>query len=79
MVEPTSCAKCGSEMELGYLLDLSHGTVVRQRWTPAPLQRGWLSGIKHRAWWKGYIVRTYCCKQCGFLESYAIREESKET
>ena len=77
-MELKSCAKCGGEMELGYLLDLSHGQVVRQRWTPAPLPRGWLGGIRFKGWDEGYIVGTYRCSQCGFLESYATREEGRQ-
>jgi hypothetical protein len=59
-------------MEMGFLLELSHG-----------YQRGvtrWIAGSPEKTIWMGlrldgrsaHDVQTFRCRDCGFLESYAI-------
>jgi hypothetical protein len=73
-----TCAKCGSEMQPGFLMDMFHKNlenVEQVRWVvgDADERTFWgrsvkLSGKERRK------VLTYCCGQCGFLESYAPPE-----
>ena len=69
-----SCPKCGSEMEIGFLLDFSsYGNIIPTLW---------IIGLPERSFWrltkiKGKIKRrvdSYRCQRCGFVESYAVEE-----
>ena len=70
------CAKCGGEMELGYVSDRNCGWHDPRKWFPGVLQLGWLEGIqKNKA--KPLHVITYRCSACGYLESYAPKKQDK--
>ena len=68
--EPT-CAKCGSAMEAGFVLDQTHDAVMRQS--------AWIEGAPEPSFWTGLKLKghqrlpvtTYRCCACGYLESYA--------
>ena len=68
--EPT-CAKCGSAMEAGFVLDQTHDAVMRQS--------AWIEGAPEPSFWTGLKLKghqrlpvtTYRCSACGYLESYA--------
>jgi hypothetical protein len=69
-VELMRCTECGTEMEAGYIPDLTYGTVLPQKWANGAPKYQWLAGIRFdkdncRA------VDTYRCKSCGLLKSYA--------
>jgi predicted nucleic-acid-binding Zn-ribbon protein len=65
-----ACAKCGGEMEEGFVLDYTYG---------GRLQSGWVEGEPERSLWRGIKLRgkeqlpvfTFRCSRCGYLESYA--------
>jgi hypothetical protein len=68
------CAKCSAEMECGFLLDMAEGN------SSGPAK--WIGGSPERSYWTGvkmrgkvsYKVEVFRCKQCGYLEHYAVTE-----
>lgn len=64
------CAKCGSNMDAGYVLDYIHGGMTQTTWVEgAPIRSFW-TGLKIRGRRKLGIT-TWRCTNCGYLESYA--------
>ena len=65
------CPKCHGRMFEGFVLD--HGDYNSKK-----LQE-WIEGEPVKSFWHGYhtkdreayIVKTYRCERCGFLEAYA--------
>lgn len=66
-----TCAKCGSSMEDGFLVDHTHGGVAKPEWADGPLQTSFWTGVKMKGK-ERRIVTTYRCTRCGYLESYAV-------
>ena len=66
------CPKCGGEMDEGFRIDKGHaGCVMPEQWMPgAPQTSFWLGTKADPA--KLRKVMTFCCRECGFLESYAV-------
>jgi len=67
------CPKCGSAMEIGFLLDNAHVNYFPTIWVKGQPERSFLRTAKI----KGKIkrgVESYRCVNCGFLESYAQSE-----
>ena len=67
------CPKCGSEMEIGFLLDSTHANFLQTLWVKGLPERSFLRTAKI----KGKVkrgVESYRCLSCGFLESYAPNE-----
>lgn len=64
------CPKCGSQMEMGFLLDNSHPNLLPTLWVKdAPERAFWrLTKIRGKTLRK---VESYRCVSCGFLECYA--------
>ena len=64
------CPKCSSRMDEGFLLD---------RASEGNGQATWVEGGVQKSFWLGIVlkgrtqipVRTFRCRTCGFLESYA--------
>jgi predicted nucleic-acid-binding Zn-ribbon protein len=69
-VERLTCPKCRGDMEEGFRIDATHGGVYSEQWMPGPPQKSFWFGTKVD---KEQLrqVKTYCCTQCGYLESYA--------
>ena len=66
-----TCAKCGSAMEAGFVLDQTHDAVVRQSaWVDGAPEPGFWTGLKLKGHQR-LPVTTYRCSACGYLESYA--------
>ena len=71
MNAPDKCPKCAGLFDEGFLLELSHGG--------ARSSTEWVSGAPEKSFWYGlkldgraqYQVRTFRCRNCGVLESYA--------
>jgi hypothetical protein len=65
------CPKCHGRMSEGFVLD--HGDYNAKK-----LQE-WIEGEPVKSFWHGYhtkdreafVVKTFRCERCGFLESYA--------
>lgn len=71
-----NCPKCNGEMEDGFIADHTYGAVLQNDWVEGePVWSIWTGmKIKDR---KQYKVTTYRCARCGYLESYATEEKSK--
>lgn len=64
------CTECGGEMELGIILDNTHGATLQQKWLKGPAKKSWWGAIKvDRNSCR--TVETMRCTACGFLKSYA--------
>lgn len=64
------CPKCKTEMESGFLADTYGdipGGTVKQEWGNG--SKNWLGQLTTQK-----KVVTYCCPECGYLESYAKNE-----
>ena len=67
----TECPKCRGRMSEGFVID-------RGDHNAAQLQK-WIEGEPVKSFWRGYdskdrdtfVVMTYRCERCGYLESYA--------
>ena len=73
MVEPSSCPKCAGAMEPGFTLDHAHGTNVVAEWVEGEPEKSIWTGIKLRKKTR-LRIRTWRCRRCGYLESYAPGE-----
>ena len=66
------CVKCGGTQDLGFLLEMAHGNSYSAT--------KWVAGVPEKSFWWGlkvegkaqYSVQTYRCRNCGYLESYAL-------
>jgi hypothetical protein len=75
MAEEYTCSRCGGQMEQGFLLD-------RARNGSPQNTAEWIEGIPERSIWTGiktkgrehYLVVTFRCEGCGYLESYARQQ-----
>ncbi|MGA3143697.1 MAG: PF20097 family protein [Verrucomicrobiota bacterium] len=71
------CPKCGKQMEEGYILECAfpRGLDVSKWVAGTPDWGGTFFGLKFRPLnitrRANLQIRTFRCKQCGFLESYA--------
>jgi hypothetical protein len=71
MDQDRNCPKCGSLMEIGFTLDVGHGSF---------LPSIWVQGFPEGSFWTitkiggktKLRVDSYRCTHCGFLESYAL-------
>ena len=71
MPEPT-CPKCAASMERGFLIDqdaMGGGRHAAEWGEGAPERSVW-TGLKLRGR-ERYVVRSYRCPQCGYVELYA--------
>ena len=59
-------------METGYLVDMmyGHGTASAPKWVAGEPERSICTGLKLRGKPR-LAVKSYRCRQCGILESYA--------
>lgn len=67
------CARCGSKMEPGIVMDRADDALRQQEWLEGDPERSIWSGLKTKGK-ERHPVRTYRCERCGYLESYAIVE-----
>lgn len=75
MSETVECIRCRVAMEKGFVIDGRHSGFVQQQWS---------SGIPQSSFWMGLkldkdrivSVTTWRCPECGYLESYAIRQQT---
>ena len=73
-----SCSKCAGVMEKGFVADYTYGSsknfVVQNIWVAGDFKKGWMGAkIKKN---KKFIMTTFRCQNCGFLESFALEEKS---
>ena len=68
------CPKCQSKMEEGFILDQAHGANLVSHWVKGSPEKSIWTGTKTRNK-ETLAVQTYCCSQCGYLESYAHQSQ----
>jgi hypothetical protein len=71
IAENTKCLRCSGSLEEGFIRDAVPLGSVPSAWYRGPLQRSRWMGVQTLGK-AHYQVRTYRCKQCGLLESYAF-------
>jgi hypothetical protein len=63
------CAKCGSAMEIGFIIDQTRGGPVAPNWISGEVEYGFF-GLKTSGRDR-HPVQTFRCVGCGYLESFA--------
>jgi hypothetical protein len=71
------CSKCGGAMEVGMIADQSYGAALQSRWFEGNAKETLWSGLKTDGE-AVYPVTTYRCKDCSYLESYALKENARQ-
>ena len=67
------CPKCLSDMEEGFVLDsVTHAESSPSQWVAGAPEKSFLFGTNTTGR-ERYVVRSFRCKACGFLEAYAAR------
>ena len=64
------CPRCGKAMEQGYLLERGDQGAAPTKWIEGPPERSWWTGLKYKHR-RALEVRSWRCRGCGLLESYA--------
>lgn len=68
-----TCPRCGATMEAGFILDTGYGHSSATTWVEGELgARPWTTQLEGR---DRFVVNTYRCPGCGYLESYARTAE----
>jgi predicted nucleic-acid-binding Zn-ribbon protein len=72
-----NCPKCAGSMTKGFVADYNYGesqnTVIQSVWVEGEFKSNWLGAkIKDN---KKFLMTTFRCINCGFLESYATEEK----
>lgn len=73
-----TCVKCGGGMSHGYIVDFTYGGRMQNRWIEGPPDPSFWTGLKISDKTQ-YLVATYRCVKCGYLESYATEEIEKSS
>jgi len=68
--DPARCSECSGEMEVGFMTDVSNGTVLQQEWARGFPVKRWWGGLKVKEE-DCLLVETRRCKSCGYLKCYA--------
>jgi hypothetical protein len=68
------CPKCHGQMELGFLLDYTHGGVLVSPWVRGAPKKSFWGGLKTGLRSDSIPVGAFRCQACGFLELYARNE-----
>ena len=68
------CFECGGPMEVGFLLDVTHGGRIAGQWVAGEPEKSIWTGTKisGRA---VYEVAAFRCTQCGSLRTYATKRK----
>jgi len=64
------CQECRSQMEVGFILDHTHGRPKVTVWHPGEPERSFWRGLRV-ADDKLREINVYRCKKCGLLRAYA--------
>jgi len=70
------CVKCGTAMEPGYIPDRNMGWYDPRKWFPGALRLTGLKGVAKNKSTPLHVI-SYRCSGCGYIESYALKEEDK--
>jgi predicted nucleic-acid-binding Zn-ribbon protein len=72
MKAPAQCPKCAGSLELGFILDATHGGGTVARWIAGAPEKSFWTGIKLGGQTQ-HDIQSFRCTNCGYLESYAIK------
>lgn len=71
----SNCPKCRGEMVEGFIPDfLDHNNSSLTIWIEGKPEKSFWTGTKIKDK-KQFIIKTFRCVNCGFLEQYAIDEK----
>ncbi len=70
MLGPAKCPKCNGEMAVGFLFTEGYAN-THTLWVEGPVELGVFSGAVKTRDRETRRVRSYRCKGCAYLESYA--------
>lgn len=65
------CAKCGAEMEEGFIPDEAHGRREIATWVAGKPEMAFFTGAKIGSR-PAHAIRAFRCTRCGYLEQYAL-------
>ena len=78
MNKAVECIRCHVLMEKGFIPDIGHGGYSQQRWCPGEPTSGFWTGLKVKRRESIPVAATLRCPRCGYLESYAVADDSSE-
>ena len=71
--KPDSCSKCGGQLEKGFIVDHTGAQYAqRSSWNPGDPKKAFWSGLDIT---NAVPVDTFRCTSCGYLESYAPKQD----
>jgi hypothetical protein len=71
------CPRCRGNMERGFVLDRGHYSYPDlQKWVDGPPEKSFWHGVKLSGK-EAYVVHSWRCEKCGYLESYATEPAAK--
>ncbi len=70
-MQPPKCARCGAQMEEGFIPDTGHGSQGASIWVKGKPDMGFFGAVKTEGK-EVHRTRTFRCVQCGSLEWYAL-------
>ena len=65
------CPKCSAEMDRGFQLDMTDSRIRPAVWLGGEPEKSFWTGVKLRGK-VSYEVEVFRCKECGYLEHYAV-------
>lgn len=72
------CIRCHAQMEDGYLVDVTDSGPRQQSWFPGKPEPSFWTGLKGLNKDQRIPVTTRRCPNCGYLESYALKQPSRD-
>lgn len=77
MTKAVECIRCHAPMEPGFVPDYTENRYSRQNWWPGEPQKSFWTGFKIE---RDQVipVTTFRCSKCGYLESYALRQDPSD-
>jgi hypothetical protein len=75
-----TCPKCSGQMQSGFIIDRAGPAAsLPERWVEGPPTLGfWRHGVSMQGR-EPLPVTTFRCDGCGYLESFAVRGESRSS
>lgn len=72
-----NCPKCAGNMTKGFVADYTYGssesTIIQNVWVEGEFEKNWMGAkVKNK---KKFLMTTFRCINCGFLESYATEKK----
>jgi hypothetical protein len=75
--QKVECPRCRGTLEKGFVMDRAHYSYPdRQNWVEGEPEKSVWHGFKTKGK-ESYLVHTFRCEKCGYLESYATEPPKK--